>query len=101
MVGPGTALVRVEVLDSPVKLQWIPDNLDYTLQLGSFALMENARQLRDRAARIFPQVSITPVQSREAVFYRVHLGTFASRSEAEIHARQVSQAGFSAIVMEK
>jgi hypothetical protein len=31
----------------------------------------------------------------------VHLGTFSSRSSAEEQARQVSQAGYSVIIMEK
>ena len=101
MIGPGTAPVRVEVLDSPVKLSNIPDAVDYTLQLGSFSQMENARQLRDRAARSFPQVSITPLERKDATYYRVHLGTFASRREAEEHARQVTQAGFAVVIMEK
>ncbi len=52
MVGPGTALVRVDVLESPIKLQKIRDALDYTLQLGSFTQLENAQQLRDRVGEI-------------------------------------------------
>src|SRR6185503_1110750 len=43
MVGPGTALVRVDVLDSPLKIQTIRSALDYTLQLGSFSQLENAQ----------------------------------------------------------
>ena len=101
MIGPGTALVRVDVLDSPTRLKSIPDTLNYTLQLGSFAQMENARQLRDRAARAFPQVSIASLQSKDVTYYRVHLGTYASRSEAEEQARYLAQAGFSAVIMEK
>ena len=101
MIGPGTAPVRVDVLESPVKLRSIPYGLDYTLQLGSFAQMENARQLRERAARSFPQVVITPLQLKDATYYRVHLGTFANRGDAEAQARQVAQAGFSVIIMEK
>jgi rare lipoprotein A len=101
MIGPGTAPVRVDVLDSPVRLSSIPDAVDYTLQLGSFSRLENARQLRDRAARSFPRVSIAPLQLKDATYYRVHLGAFASRREAEEHARQVTQAGFAVVIMEK
>lgn len=101
MVGPGTALVRVDVLESPVKLQTIRSALDYTLQLGSFTQMENARQLRDRAARTFPDVAIAPLQSKDTIYYRVHLGTFPNRAAAEEQARQVTQAGYSVIIMEK
>lgn len=101
MVGPGTALVRVDVLDSPFKLQAIRTALDYTLQLGSFTQLENARQLRDRAAQTFADVAIAPLQSRDATYYRVHMGTFSNRTDAEERARQVTQAGYSVIIMEK
>jgi rare lipoprotein A len=101
MVGPGTALVRVDVLESPIKLQKIRGALDYTLQLGSFTQLENARQLRDRAARSFADVTIAPLQAKDITYYRVHLGTFASRTDAEERARQVTQAGYSVIIMEK
>ena len=101
MVGPGTALVRVDVLDSPIKLQRIRDALDYTLQLGSFTQLENARQLRDRAAASFADVTIAPLQSKDLTYYRVHLGIFPSRIDAEERARQVTQAGFPVIIMEK
>ena len=101
MVGPGTALVRVDVLDSPIQLQAIRSALDYTLQLGSFTQLENARQLRDRAAQSFADVAIAPLQSKDTTYYRVHAGTFSNRSDAEERARQMTQAGYSIIIMEK
>jgi rare lipoprotein A len=101
MVGPGTALVRVDVLESPIKLQQIRGALDYTLQLGSFTQLENAQQLRDRAAQSFADVTITSLQTKEITYYRVHLGTFPSRTDAEERARQLTQDGYSVIIMEK
>ena len=101
MVGPGTALVRVDVLDSPVPLQAIRPTLDYTLQLGSFSQLENAQQLRDRIAKSFDRVTITPLQSKDTTYYRVHLGQFANRRAAEEMAARLSQAGYSVIIMEK
>jgi rare lipoprotein A len=101
MIGPGTALVRVDVLDSPVRIHAIRSALDYTLQLGSFTQLENAQQLRDQLARSFPEVVIAPLESKQTIYYRVHLGTFSTRSEAEERARQVSRSGYSAIIMEK
>lgn len=101
MIGPGTALVRVDVLESPTRINAIRAALDYTLQLGSFTQLENARQLHDRAAKSFRDVMIAPLQSRETTYYRVHLGTFPSRIDAEERARQVTEAGYSVIIMEK
>ena len=101
MVGPGTALVRVDVLDSPTRLRVIRPSLDYTLQLGSFSRLENAQQLREQVTKSFGDVSIATLQSKDTTYYRVHLGTFANRADAEERARQVTQAGYSVIIMEK
>jgi rare lipoprotein A len=101
MIGPGTALVRVDIIDSPRPLQAIRGSLDYTLQLGSFSQLENAHQLRDRVANSFTDVSIALLQSKDTTYYRVHLGSFTNRADAEARARQVAQAGYSVIVMEK
>ena len=101
MVGPGTALVRVDVIDSPTPIQTIRPSLDYTLQVGSFSQLENAQQLRDRLAKSFTDVTIAPTQSKDLTYYRVHLGTFSTRADAEEQARHVSQAGYSVIIMEK
>jgi rare lipoprotein A len=101
MIGPGTIPVRVEVLDGPNSIQSIRTSLDYTLQLGSFSQIENAQQLRDRLASSYAEVSIVPLQAKDATYYRVQLGTFSNRNDAEERARQLSQAGLPVIIMEK
>lgn len=102
MIEPGTILVRLEVIDSgPYKLQSIPAALDYTLQLGSFAQLENAEQLRDRVAPSYPDVSIVPLRAKDTTYYRVQLGIFSNRGAAEEQARQLSQAGLPVVIMEK
>ena len=102
MIGPGTIPVRVEVIDSgPYKIESIRTSLDYTLQLGSFSQPENAQQLRDKLANSYADVSIVPIPAKDATYYRVQLGTFASRNAAEERARQLSQAGFAVVIMEK
>jgi rare lipoprotein A len=101
IVGPGTALVRLDVIDSPKRVESIPASLDYTLQMGSFSQLENAQQLRERLVKSFADVRIAPLQSRDTTYYRVHLGSFSSRAAAEEQARQVSQAGYSVVIMER
>ena len=101
IIGPGTALVRVDVLDAPTQLTAIPVALDYTLQLGSFAELNKAQQLRQRLAERFAEVRITPVRSRDMTYYRVQLGSFSTRLEAEARARQLAEAGFDVMVLEK
>jgi rare lipoprotein A len=102
MIGPGTIPVRIEVVGSPAdKISFIKESLDYTLQLGSFSVLENARQLRDRVAAKFSEVAIVPLNTTTSTFYRVQLGQFSSRSSAEEQARRVTQAGYSVVILEK
>jgi rare lipoprotein A len=102
MIEPGTIPVRVEVVDSGAhKIQSIRASLDYTLQLGSFSQLENAQKLRDRLALAYNDVAIATLRAKDATYYRVQLGTFSNRNAAEEKARQLSRAGFPAIVMEK
>ncbi len=102
MIGPGTIPVRIEVIDSgPYRIQTIRESLDYTLQLGSFAELENAQKLRDQLIQSYPEVSIVPLHSKDLIFYRVQFGTFSNRTEAEEQARQLASRGFPVIIMEK
>ena len=102
VIGPGTIPVRIEVIGSgSEKISLIKDSLDYTLQLGSFSVLENARQLRDRVASKFSEVAIVPLNTSTSTFYRVQLGQFSSRSSAEEQARRVTQAGYPVVILEK
>lgn len=102
MIAPGTIPVQVEVIDGgPNRIQSIPSSLDYTLQLGSFSQLENAQQLRDRLAASYADVAILPLLAKDGTYYRVQLGTFSSRNAAEARARQLSEAGFPVLIMEK
>ncbi|HWP56914.1 MAG TPA: septal ring lytic transglycosylase RlpA family protein [Candidatus Acidoferrales bacterium] len=102
MIGPGTIPVRLEVLSPGVKQ--IRSSLDYTLQAGSFSDLENARRLAGQLTTTQPEpreVSIVPFKTRDTIYYRVQLGTFSSRTQAEEEARTLARRGFSVIVMEK
>jgi peptidoglycan lytic transglycosylase len=101
MIGPGTIPVRLEVIDTPYRIQAIRSSLDYTLQIGSFSQIENAQQLRDRLAKSYNDVNIVPLPAKDATYFRVQLGTFTNRADAEEQARQLLQAGFPVVIMEK
>ena len=102
MIRPGTIPVRIEVVDSGAdKITLIRDSLDYTLQLGSFAILENARQLRDLVAKKFSEVAIVPLQASGSTYYRVQLGKFSTRASAEEQARRVTQSGYPVVILEK
>jgi len=102
MVAPGTIPVRIEVVGSGAdKVSLIKDSLDYTIQLGSFSVLENARQLRDLVATQFAEVAIVPLNTSSTTYYRVQLGKFPTRSSAEEQARRLTQAGYPVVILEK
>ena len=102
MIGPGTIPVRVEVIDTgPQRISFIKDSLDYTVQIGSFIRLENARQLHDQLAGTHPEVIIIPLHGKHGTYYRVQLGTFRDKSAAEEQARRLAETGYAAIVLEK
>lgn len=105
MIGPGTIPARVDVIDSGErKISVIPASLDYTLQAGSFSELANAQKLKDQLTRSYPQiaeVSIVSLYVKEMPYYRVQLGTFSDRREAEQHAQELARKGFPIVIMEK
>ena len=106
MIGPGTAPVRIDVLETGgEELASIRDRLDYTIQVGSFSAEDNALRLKEELEKRYDTklgISIQPRTTPAGTFYRVHLGTFPSRSQAEDYARRFAAAeGVSAMVMEK
>ncbi|MFQ5849413.1 MAG: septal ring lytic transglycosylase RlpA family protein [Candidatus Binatia bacterium] len=105
MVGPGTIPVHIELIDSgPSRIRTIRSNLDYTLQVGSFVDIENARELKDHLEKSSPwvsRISIVPFQAQDGIYYRVQLGTFSNRREAEMLARRLAREGSPIIIVEK
>ena len=105
MIGPGTIPVRIEVLNGgPERVDRIRERLDYTLQLGSFADIDNARKLREQLGKDAGQtsdVNVVPFKTHNGTYYRVRVGTFSDRRAAEDEARRLAQRGFPVIIMEK
>jgi rare lipoprotein A len=104
MIRSGTIPVRIEVIGGPQKISTIPLHLDYTLQAGSFAEWVNAQKLKDQLTRSYPQipeVAIVPLYVNETAYYRVQLGTFSDRRQAEQHAQELARKGFPIVIMEK
>ena len=105
MIGPGTIPVRIEVLDGgQERMDRIRERLDYTLQLGSFADIDNARKLREQLGKDggrASEIDVIPFQTQNGTYYRVRLGTFSDRHTAEDEARRLARRGFPVIIMEK
>ncbi|MDP3493104.1 MAG: septal ring lytic transglycosylase RlpA family protein [Hyphomonadaceae bacterium] len=96
--------VRAEAI-APVAVQPAPavrqaDARGFFLQAGSFADLGNANLLRDQLRANGP-VSIAAAQVNGTEFYRVMVGPWASRADAEQAQTRLSAAGTKALVVAK
>lgn len=98
VVGPGTAPVRIDVIERPPGGY---SRVAYCVQVGSFSEQQKADALRANLAPRYGDVYISPVRSRADLFYRVRVGPYPERSQAEQHALELTRVGLSAIVTEE
>ena len=101
LVGPGTAQVRLEVLDTPEPIAAIPSSLQFTVQIGSFTDRTAAEQMRARAAQVANEVVVVSARVGGATYFRVRAGSFIEHAAADAEAKRLRRAGFDALVVEK
>lgn len=80
MLGSGTALVRVEVVQAPPVDAGQP--VRYSVQVGAFLMEENAWRLQARLVKRYGDVFIQPYETPEGIYYRVRVGRKATLEEA-------------------
>jgi len=91
MLGPGTAKVEIRVLKSKAIQE---TKKRYLVQAGAFRDRENARDLQRRLEKTFGDVRI---QSEDNL-YRVLLGPYKKRKEAERIRRELTDLGVTGLV---
>ncbi|MBI3359468.1 MAG: septal ring lytic transglycosylase RlpA family protein [Nitrospirae bacterium] len=82
-VGRGVTAVAIEVVSLGL------DRGVFLVQLGTFSVPENADRVKQKAEQYYRKVYIEPVE-HDRRLYRVRIGPFESREEAESVARQFS-----------
>jgi rare lipoprotein A len=93
MIAAGVVPVRIEFL-----LATVPTPA-FIVQAGAYTDQDNAARVQKTLASQYPQVWIVMTHEGSATFYRVRLGTFSSRAEAEQAARRLAALGYAASVM--
>jgi len=104
MIGSGTAPVRITVLGSTPATQRASSALpraQFVVQVASFQDPTRAQQLRNAMAIKFPDAHVTSVRQSGQHRYRVRLGPYADRGDAEARGTKVSALGYPALVMEQ
>ena len=99
MMGPGTANVRLDLLSVPEGSSPIGTPPRYFVQVGSFSNSSNANHLRTQLATYYPDVRVDQVDAGAHRFYRVRMGGFTTRSEAEARAGQTSRFGLPIVIV--
>jgi rare lipoprotein A len=119
MVGPGTANVRIEVLELaqgrrrspggpprpivPVAAQ-VPSDLPratFVVQVASFTDPGTAEHLRRSIALRFPDAYVDPLETTDGRYHRVRIGPYPLRAVAVARAELVNRLGYPAIIMEE
>ena len=99
MMGPGTANVRLDLVSVPLGSSPMGTPPRYFVQLGSFSTSSNANHLRSELAAYYSDVRVDQVDAGSRRFYRVRMGGFATRNEAETRAGQSSRFGLPIIIV--
>ena len=97
--GPGVIKVRLQVIAGPAS----PASRErvFTIQVGAFSTQERAAALQRQLPSTDAAVSSVQAAGLGArTIYRVRVGRFTGRAEAEEHARRLSALGHAVIVVE-
>jgi len=87
MIGPGTALVRMEIVSRPTEPAAAAGR--FSVQVGAFKDRGNAFDLQARLTQKYGDVFIHEFEAPDGTYYRVRVGRLATYNEAVALARQL------------
>jgi rare lipoprotein A len=102
--GPGVIKVRLLVIAGPVAASAsgpAARERVFTIQVGAFSTQERASALQRQLPS--PDAAVSSIQVAELggrTIYRVRVGRFTGRAEAEEYARRLSALGYAVIVVD-
>jgi cell division protein FtsN len=73
----------------------------FTVQAGSFSSLENARLLERSLAGAFPKVEVVRRTVGAETYFRVWVGDFTRRADAQAMAERLAASGHSVLVIER
>jgi rare lipoprotein A len=101
--GAAHSLAMVDRGVVPVKVEFLPSTLpeppSFTVQAGAYRDVYRAALVQKTLEAYYPRVWTTMIRDGKEMMYRVRLGLFPSRAEAERLARQVEQRGYASAVV--
>jgi rare lipoprotein A len=85
MIGPGTAKVRLEIVEGPPNSQAGV----FGVQVGAFETQSSAERLRRQLKARYAPVIVVAYDSPKGKFYRVRVGSFRTQDAARQFAGQL------------
>ena len=95
MAEKGLSRVEIEVL------KWGESLTDFTVQVGSFEVEENAQRLKEKLNQKYKDAHIITYETNDKIYYRVRVGSTKDILEAERLAEKLSEEGFSFLITRK
>jgi rare lipoprotein A len=100
MLDQGTARVRIALISKPPGTRDVGAPIRYWVQVGSFSEEQNAEQVRSQLASSYVDVRVVSVlDAAQHRYYRVRMGAFATRDEAEARASDASRFGLPVVII--
>ena len=103
MIGPGVIHVRVAVtrLASAEGGGSAGLSVRYTVQVASFVSLENARAMERKLAEQFSGVEVVRWDAGGRTYFRVWVGNFARRADAQSMAEKLARRGNAVLIVER
>jgi cell division protein FtsN len=92
----------VETGLAPVKIEFLPKTqprLTFIVQAGAYQDPHNAKRAEQALRAHYSNIRISPQTHAGQRFYRLHIGPFATRAEAEQVNRQLQSLGYHALIL--
>ncbi len=104
LTGPGTGKVKIEHMGRDMK--YVKEVLyftginhgPFTIQVGSFKEMPNATRLKTALDYRYKRVYIARADVKGEVYYRVRIGKFEAKDEADSLAKMLADEGYSILI---
>jgi len=103
MIGPGVIPVRVTITRLAIGERGVVlgPAARFTVQAGSFISLENARALERSLADGFPGVEVVRRSVGQDTYFRVWIGDFPRRADAQAVAEKLAGRGLAVLVVER
>jgi rare lipoprotein A len=96
VTGPGVVPVRVRLAQAP---QGAFGPSRFLVQVASFTAESSAQTLKGELERTFRGVHLMKAMVGGEVYYRVRIGSFSSRADAQATAEQLAGLGYRVLIM--